>query len=274
MKARIISGVLGSFLLVVAIAFNKLFPILINIIIALAALTCVVEILAARGLLKNLKISVPAMAFAGLFPILISTVYWPVLFVLFILSLFVMLVFFYQEISIADIAFTFTTALLITAGLSSIVMLCDQDRSHTGFNITMSLIIPWMADAGAYFIGSFFGRHKLCPKISPKKTVEGALGGILFGILGAVIDALVFQVWLFPGSEQIYYINLVIIAFLCAVVSIIGDLSFSLIKRSCHVKDYGSVIPGHGGILDRCDSIIFAAPLLLVYVQYFPIMVM
>ena len=274
MNARIISGVLGSSLLVVAIAFNKLFPILINIIIALAALTCVVEILVARGLLKNLKISVPAMAFAGLFPILISTVYWPVLFVLFILSLFVMLVFFHQEILIADIAFTFTTSLLITAGLSSIVMLCDQDRSHTGFNITMSLIIPWMADAGAYFIGSFFGRYKLCPKISPKKTVEGALGGVLFGVVGALADAIVFQIWLFPGSEQICYINLVLIAFLCAVVSTIGDLSFSLIKRSCHVKDYGSVIPGHGGILDRCDSVIFAAPLLLVYVQYFPIMVM
>lgn len=74
------------------------------------------------------------------------------------------------------------------------------------------------------------------------------------------------------GREEIHYVNLIIVALLGALVSIVGDLCFSIIKRSCHVKDYGNVIPGHGGILDRCDSVIFAAPLLLVFVQYFPIL--
>ena len=137
----------------------------------------------------------------------------------------------------------------------------------------MSLVIPWVADAGAYFAGSLLGKHKLCPKISPKKTVEGALGGILAGVVGAVILAVVFQSFVFGSVWQVQYLLLVIMALAGGVVSIIGDLSFSSIKRSCKVKDYGSVIPGHGGILDRCDSVIFTAPFIMLFIEYFPILI-
>ena len=274
MKLRIISGVLGSLLLVVALALNKMFPILINIMVSLAALVCVIELLTARGVIKNLKLSVPPMVFAVLFPILLSSVWWPILTYLFVLAMFAVLIFWHDEIPFADVAFTFSTTALVLLGMGSIIILCDQNRTHTGFYVTMSLVIPWVADAGAYFMGTFFGKHKLCPNISPKKTVEGAVGGVVFGIIGAAVDALVFQL-LFStqsGREEIHYVNLIIVALLGALVSIVGDLCFSIIKRSCHVKDYGNVIPGHGGMLDRCDSVIFAAPLLLVFVQYFPIL--
>lgn len=274
MKLRIISGVLGSVLLVVALALNKMFPILINIMISLAALVCIIELLTARGVIKNLKLSVPPMVFAVLFPILLSSVWWPILTYLFVLAMFAVLIFWHDEIPFADVAFTFSTTALVMLGLGSIIILCDQNRTHTGFYVTMSLVIPWVADAGAYFMGTFFGKHKLCPNISPKKTVEGAVGGVIFGIIGAVVDALVFQILFYTqsGREEIHYVNLIIVALFGALVSIVGDLCFSIIKRSCHVKDYGNVIPGHGGILDRCDSVIFAAPLLLVFVQYFPIL--
>lgn len=274
MKLRIISGVLGSVLLVVALAFNKMFPILINMMVSLAALVCIIELLTARGVIKNLKLSVPPMVFAVLFPILLSSVWWPILTYLFILAVFAVMIFWHDEIPFADVAFTFSTTALVMLGMGSIIVLCDQNRTHTGFYVTMSLVIPWVADAGAYFIGTFFGKRKLCPNISPKKTVEGAVGGVIFGIIGAVVDALVFQLLFYTqsGREEIHYVNLIIVALLGALVSIVGDLCFSIIKRSCHVKDYGNVIPGHGGILDRCDSVIFAAPLLLVFVQYFPIL--
>lgn len=274
MKLRIISGVLGSLLLVVALALNKMFPILINIMVSLAALVCVIELLTARGVIKNLKLSVPPMVFAVLFPILLSSVWWPILTYLFVLAMFAVLIFWHDEIPFADVAFTFSTTALVLLGMGSIIILCDQNRTHTGFYVTMSLVIPWVADAGAYFMGTFFGKHKLCPNISPKKTVEGAVGGVVFGIIGAAVDALVFQFLFYTqsGREEIHYVNLIIVALLGALVSIVGDLCFSIIKRSCHVKDYGNVIPGHGGILDRCDSVIFAAPLLLVFVQYFPIL--
>lgn len=274
MKLRIISGVLGSVLLVVALALNKMFPILINIMISLAGLVCIIELLTARGVIKNLKLSVPPMVFAVLFPILLSSVWWPILTYLFVLAMFAVLIFWHDEIPFADVAFTFSTTALVMLGLGSIIVLCDQNRTHTGFYVTMSLVIPWVADAGAYFMGTFFGKHKLCPNISPKKTVEGAVGGVIFGIVGAVVDALVFQILFYTqsGREEIHYVNLIIVALFGALVSIVGDLCFSIIKRSCHVKDYGNVIPGHGGILDRCDSVIFAAPLLLVFVQYFPIL--
>lgn len=274
MKLRIISGVLGSLLLVVALALNKMFPILINIMVSLAALVCIIELLTARGVIKNLKLSVPPMVFAVLFPILLSSVWWPILTYLFVLAMFAVLIFWHDEIPFADVAFTFSTTALVLLGMGSIIILCDQNRTHTGFYVTMSLVIPWVADAGAYFMGTFFGKHKLCPNISPKKTVEGAVGGVVFGIIGAAVDALVFQLLFYTqsGREEIHYVNLIIVALLGALVSIVGDLCFSIIKRSCHVKDYGNVIPGHGGILDRCDSVIFAAPLLLVFVQYFPIL--
>lgn len=274
MKLRIISGVLGSVLLVVALAFNKMFPILINIMVSLAALVCIIELLTARGVIKNLKLSVPPMVFAVLFPILLSSVWWPILTYLFVLAMFAVMIFWHDETPFTDVAFVFSTTTLVMLGMGSIIILCDQNRTHTGFYVTMSLVIPWIADAGAYFIGTFFGKRKLCPNISPKKTVEGALGGVVFGVLGAVVDALVFQLLFYTqsGREEIHYVNLIIVALFGALVSIVGDLCFSIIKRSCHVKDYGNVIPGHGGILDRCDSVIFAAPLLLVFVQYFPIL--
>ena len=131
--------------------------------------------------------------------------------------------------------------------------------------------MAWGSDIFAYFGGYLFGKHKLAPNLSPKKTIEGAVGGVIIGVIGAVVDALVFQFIIFDGNVTINYIGVLVVAAIGTVTSIIGDLTFSLIKRSCKVKDYGNIIPGHGGILDRCDSIIMTAPMLFVFVQYFPL---
>lgn len=111
------------------------------------------------------------------------------------------------------------------------------------------------SDTGAYFFGMNFGKHKLCPSVSPKKTIEGALGGLLC----AVCFALLVRWLLLP---QVGVIFVVAAAAILTGVSIIGDLTESVIKRGTNTKDSGTILAGHGGVLDRMDSILFAAPFL------------
>jgi phosphatidate cytidylyltransferase len=121
----------------------------------------------------------------------------------------------------------------------------------------------YSTDTFAYFSGVFFGKHKLCPEISPKKTVEGSVGGTL----GCVVMLIIYGVLLEKTFGQtINYPKLAILGVLVAIISQIGDLTASIIKRKYGVKDYGSIFPGHGGILDRLDSIITTAPLVYIYI--------
>ena len=120
------------------------------------------------------------------------------------------------------------------------------------------VLVVWLGDAGAYYFGRKFGRHKLSPRISPKKTVEGGIGGIL----ASVITALVLHYTVFPSFPLFHT---VIAAILLSVTGIIGDLAESMWKRSAGVKDSGTLLPGHGGFFDRLDSILFTAPILYAY---------
>lgn len=128
-----------------------------------------------------------------------------------------------------------------------------------------------MADAGAFFAGSLFGKHKLCPNISPKKTVEGAIGGVFTCVLAAVAIGFLFGNLITP-QLTVNFIPLIIIGVCDAVLSIVGDLSFSLIKRTIGIKDYSNLFPGHGGMLDRFDSIIFTVPMVLIVNSFLPIL--
>jgi phosphatidate cytidylyltransferase len=120
------------------------------------------------------------------------------------------------------------------------------------------LLIVWSGDAGAYYVGKRFGRTKLSPRISPKKTVEGLVGGVLTSILAAAAAHFTF----FPDFPLLH----ALIAAAClSVAGVVGDLAESMWKRSADVKDSGTIIPGHGGVLDRSDSILFTAPILYSY---------
>ena len=139
------------------------------------------------------------------------------------------------------------------------------------FYVFLGLIIPWMCDMGAYFVGTFFGRHKLCPKISPKKTVEGAVGGIVVSILSALLAAFLYQILALGDSASVCYWQIALLALVGAPLSMVGDLMASLIKRQCQVKDFGHIMPGHGGVMDRFDSLMLTAPLLFMIVHYWPL---
>lgn len=128
------------------------------------------------------------------------------------------------------------------------------------FYLLMLLNFSSVCDMGAYFAGSTLGKHKLCPEISPKKTVEGAVGGILSSIVVSLILVFAFSV-----TEKLLAALILTIPF--CILGMIGDLFASAIKRTAGIKDYGSLIPGHGGILDRFDSIIMIAPLFSLFVS-------
>lgn len=280
MKTRIISAVIGIPLVVLAFIFHRYFPLCINIICALSSLICSVELLNAKSLTKDYIISIPCMMFSALMPMLVVTELWQWLVYLFVFYLFSLLIVKNKKYNFNDIAYLVTAIGLSTVGFTTLVATTLIEVTGSSFLVVLCVATAWIADAGAYFIGSAFGKHKLCPNVSPKKTVEGAIGGIIFGILGAICVAIVYDSFIFPatwthgfghGGVFVDFGGVVVIGALSTITSMVGDLTFSLIKRSCNVKDYGNIIPGHGGILDRCDSIIMTAPLLFLFAQIWPL---
>lgn len=137
------------------------------------------------------------------------------------------------------------------------VTLVDQTGPYSNM-VWLIVITAFGTDIMAYFSGYFLGKHKLCPKISPKKTIEGSVGGIL----GSVVLSGLFGYFFMPDV----IVHCIIIGVLGGIVSQFGDLTASIFKRKMGIKDYGNLIPGHGGILDRFDSVLFTGPLVYYYI--------
>ncbi len=136
--------------------------------------------------------------------------------------------------------------------------------------IFIPFLMAFLSDTGAYFVGVFFGKHKLCPVISPKKTVEGLIGGIVTAVVGMLIFGLVMERCY---MYRVNYLLALVYGLAGSVAAVIGDLSMSVIKRQTGIKDYGNLIPGHGGILDRFDSVMITAPLTEALLLTIPFMV-
>ncbi len=120
--------------------------------------------------------------------------------------------------------------------------------------------IAWVCDTCAYFAGSTLGKHKMTPKLSPKKTVEGAIGGVIGSVVVGAVFGYIYSRYVTNDSS--YIIAFMIITFIASIISQLGDLTASGIKRDHDIKDYGTFIPGHGGIMDRFDSVIFVSPMI------------
>lgn len=130
---------------------------------------------------------------------------------------------------------------------------------------------PLLGDTLAYFVGTALGKHKLCPDISPKKTIEGSIAGLLGSVLGGVLTWVVSRLWAGVLCPPIWYAML--FGLLCGVAGQLGDLFASMVKRWAGVKDYGTIFPAHGGVMDRLDSVLFCAPLSLLYVSAMALLV-
>lgn len=133
--------------------------------------------------------------------------------------------------------------------------------------VWLIFLCSWGCDTCAYCVGKLFGKHKMTPKLSPKKSWEGAIGGVVGAALLTVIYGFVFRTQM--GIQLKEIILLALISAVGAVISMIGDLTASAIKRNYDIKDYGKLIPGHGGIMDRFDSVIFTAPIIYYLAYYF-----
>lgn len=127
--------------------------------------------------------------------------------------------------------------------------------------LVLLLAIVWLGDTGAYYVGKTWGRRKLAPRISPNKTWEGSLAGLLAGVLGAAA----WSYWRLGSIEA----SILVLAVVVSIAAQIGDLVESLLKRGAGIKDSGNVLPGHGGVLDRLDALLFAAPVMWLGVELF-----
>lgn len=173
-----------------------------------------------------------------------------------------------------NIAFAFFSLIYIAIPIALLVNITSVTTSYDTQAIYYRrelllgyFFLVWASDSGAYVFGSLFGKHKLFPRVSPKKSWEGSFGGVVFVMIFA---------WLFYKfipelglSPAMSYLNWVIIGVIIVVMGTFGDLLESLLKRSIYIKDSGSILPGHGGILDRFDSVFLSAPFVFVYLELF-----
>lgn len=175
-------------------------------------------------------------------------------------------VFLHTKKSFKDIYSAAFSTIFITLFFSALITI----RKYYGvFSVLLVFMIAWGTDTGAYFIGKFFGKHKLMPKVSPKKTIEGAIGGIVFSILFNFIYYAILRSRMAPSFvPETSYLEIAIFASVASVLSQLGDLASSVIKRDMDVKDFGTILPGHGGIMDRFDSVVFISPIVLYYLTF------
>lgn len=167
---------------------------------------------------------------------------------------------FMRQYSVISSALTLTGYIYIVNFFSLLILIRDMNNGNS--LIWLVFIIAFACDTLAYYSGSYFGKHKLCPLVSPKKTVEGSVGGILGSVLAVVIWGVI--------NKEIGFVwyQLILLGIIGGAISQLGDLSASLIKRYVGIKDYGNIMPGHGGILDRFDSILFTAPVVYYYIVF------
>jgi len=165
-------------------------------------------------------------------------------------------------------AMTMIAGLLIPFLLSALVRILMMENGR--YLIPAPFVMAFMTDTGAYLVGCAIGKHKLCPIISPKKTVEGLVGGILGGIIGMIVYGLVLRN---AFGFQVNFLFAGIYGAIGAGAATFGDLMFSVIKRQTGIKDYGKLLPGHGGILDRFDSVTIVAPVAELLLLILPLAV-
>lgn len=254
MKERIISGAV-LVLIVAGALFCTLYfemPIIITAFLALLSAVGVYEMLYNTGIVKSKLLVWGAVAYSAIVQFLYAYNTQWVSYLSAAYGIFSILLAFYnrKEMLYKRIVMAAVVPVLVSYCFNCINTLLGFGLMHLILLLNFSSI----CDCGAYFVGVTIGKHKLCPKISPKKTVEGAIGGIALSLIATLIIGKLFSV-----KETL--ISLIIITPVLCVAGMIGDLLASVIKRKVGIKDYGKIIPGHGGIMDRFDSILLIAPI-------------
>ena len=268
MLKRVITGVVATLIFIPICIFSDY--IVFPIVISLLSVIGVFEMAKCLGQHKNLVLTIPMYLIAAVLPILrYILIHQSHFFSLALIAVFFMLIYtlayvmFRKNKDKLSEILTFYALFLYIVGCFSSIVCVRYFRGETGnmgkYIYALIFLGAWICDTFAYFTGRLIGKHKLIPEISPKKTIEGSIGGIVFTIIAFLIYGLVVNnVW--KEEIQLSYVLLAIMGFFASIISQIGDLIASAIKRQYDIKDYGNLFPGHGGVLDRFDSVMLVAP--------------
>ncbi len=261
MLTRIISGAVGVLILSVVLYFHNtiVLPIAVSLIIAIMLF----ELLRAVKMHKCIPVLIASEICGMSAPFIYEYNANKYMFLITLLCAFVIFVTWlkkHKEIRYEQVFFVLAVMILVPQSMSTMVRISNYNENGL-FLLIMGLCGAWIADTGAYFSGVALGKHKLCPEISPKKTIEGFIGGIL---TTGIVYLIAFCVY--DGFEFKTAIFAFLIGIVCAVIGTVGDLSASMVKRQIGFKDYGKIMPGHGGLMDRFDSILFVLPTFYAFV--------
>ena len=264
MGIRLVTSIVGVALLVAILYFLPTWVLGITFCV-LSAISAY-ELLGNTGKLKGHPLLWVCVIAAGLVPY--CTAYHPFkgaeLLVLFGFGFvaFVLGIFDYQRVTFEKLAMAFMGAFVLPYFMASLMRIYMSAGELGKYYVLMPCIAAWGSDIMAYVTGRLCGKHKLAPHVSPKKTIEGAIGGLLGAAVGLCIFGTVMNNNYGVGLSMV---TLFISGILGGAAGQLGDLSMSLIKRNVGIKDYGKLFPGHGGVLDRFDSILFTAPIFELY---------
>ena len=261
MKTRIISGVVMALIVASILAIGFLWsPIVITIAIALLAVGAVYEIIHNAARIKIPAVVIGACVYAVLTILLGNLAFFAGVItatVLYVIFAIIMILMNHKDFDLGKIALVYSLPIPFAVAFYFLNVIINNDSGI--YYLLLLLNFSCVCDMGAYFTGVTIGRHKLCPEISPKKTVEGAIGGIVWSLVFTVIISLLFKK---------FSIVVLLLTIPFCILGMIGDLFASAIKRSAGLKDYGNLIPGHGGIMDRLDSIIMITPLMFIFMLW------
>lgn len=236
----------GAFLaLIVCVPPLLIGGIVLKLFLVAAALLACYEFISIRKKRFNVPIYLVVIfyiLYLNLFPWRSSGILLTFIIVMFLLAIL------FEDISLDDISSTLLMGVILGYAIQCVLVIYQKNSYLLMFYVA---IASFATDTGAYFSGILFGKHPLIPRISPKKTIEGSVGGWFMGAVVSFAFAMFFNYFNLPRHLFVFY------SLALPWVAQLGDLSFSVIKRNYGVKDYGSILPGHGGILDRIDSLLF-----------------
>ena len=242
-----IAGIAGSSIYFLLIALGGILPVYMDFSDLFSGDTSFFGMLSAMDNLRQIMT--------------LSYIYTMLIFIIVMLGvIYGIYVFMFPRFNIEKVAYTFIGVVYVPVFMSFVYL--TRLLPNGKYLIWLIFISSWICDTAAYFVGCSIGKHRLAPILSPKKSIEGAVGGVVGACIVAVIFGYLVEYKLFGGNNN--SIRYLIICAVGSIVSQIGDLSASGIKRNKDIKDYGTLIPGHGGILDRFDSVIFTAPFIFM----------
>ena len=246
--------------------------IMTAILVACMSALAVYELLYGTGLVRHLRLVAYSSVVAFCIPIWcfygMPTSWGFVILLGFICALFAEIMACHVKVHFEKVCICLFAGLLIPFLFSSLVRILVLNNGR--YYIMIPFVIAFLSDSGAYFIGCRYGRRKLAPVISPNKSVEGVIGGLVFAILGMLLYTVIMQVCF---KLQVNYAVALLYGIIGTAADVFGDLCFSVIKRQTGIKDYGKLIPGHGGVLDRFDSMLIVAPLVELLLDVIPVVI-